>query len=79
MSEHIKRWDGALQDLLVLRARAESREDALRDALRVVKQHQGPLWVALYLLDVWEKDLDARLTVRHSYGTPSLWGAVLLL
>ena len=34
--------------------------------MRVVKGQQGPLWVALYLLDVWEQDLNTRLKVRRA-------------
>jgi hypothetical protein len=59
LSEQIKHWDGAVVDLL-----DKAGPEHWDSTLKVVKKHQGPLWVAMYLMDVWEQDLHARLQVR---------------
>ena len=58
MYEQIKHWDIAVKKLL-----GPAGED-VDSSLRVVKKLQGPLWVAMYLLDVWSLDLKTRLKVR---------------
>ena len=61
LSERIKNWDIAVKQL----ADCTGRENRGK-AMCVVKGHQGPLWVALYLLHVWEQDLNTRLKVRRT-------------
>ena len=66
LSERIKNWDVAVKQL----ADCTGRENRGK-AMCVVKGHQGPLWVALYLLDVGEQDLNTRLKVRHTLAVVS--------